>query len=365
MRIFAFGSSLTSSYWNGAATYYRGIYKNLAALGYDITFAEPDIYDRQKNRDTGVIDYAEVVVYQTPRDLERMLAYAANADLVVKHSGVGSDDEYLEGAVLQLQSAETQVAFWDVDAPATLARVEQNADDPFRHRIPKYDFIFTYGGGPPVIEHYSSLGARNCHPIYNALDPETHHPEPADPSLACDLAFVGHRLPDREKRVEQFFLRAAELAPDLKFVLGGEGWTGKSMPENVRWIGHVGTASHNRVNCSGRMVLNINRQSMADVGFSPPTRVFEAAGAGACLITDKWNGIGTFFEVGNEILVADSAEAIVEILRAIDADRARDIGRRMRARALRDHTYALRARQVDEILTLARAAQTVSIEQAS
>src|SRR4051812_27858732 len=132
MKVFVFGSSLTSSYWNGAATYYRGIYKNLASLGYEVTFAEPDIYDRQKNRDTGIIDYAEVVVYQTPRDLDRMLAYAANADLVIKHSGVGADDEYLEGAILQLQTPETQVAFWDVDAPATLARVQANPGDPFR-----------------------------------------------------------------------------------------------------------------------------------------------------------------------------------------------------------------------------------------
>ncbi|MGH9524095.1 MAG: hypothetical protein ACRD3E_16350, partial [Terriglobales bacterium] len=185
MKIFVFGSSLMSSYWNGAATYYRGIYKNLAALGYDVTFAEPDIYDRQKNRDTGTIDYAEVVVYQTPRDLERMLAYATNAELIIKHSGVGADDEYLEGAVLQLQSAETQVAYWDVDAPATLARVEDNPSDAFRACIPKYDFIFTYGGGPAVVEHYMRLGARNCHPVYNALDPETHHPEAADPALVC------------------------------------------------------------------------------------------------------------------------------------------------------------------------------------
>src|SRR5689334_4767565 len=169
MKIFVFGSSLTSSYWNGAATYYRGIYKNLAALGYDVTFAEPDIYDRQKNRDSGIIDYADVVVYQTPRDLDRMLAYAANARLVVKHSGVGAADEYLESAILQLQSPETQVAFWDVDAPATLARVEGDRTDAFRQCIPQYDFVFTYGGGQPVVDHYTRLGARNCHPIYNAL----------------------------------------------------------------------------------------------------------------------------------------------------------------------------------------------------
>lgn len=365
MRIFVFGSSLTSSYWNGAATYYRGIYKNLAALGYDVTFAEPDIYDRQKNRDTGIIDYAEVVVYQTPSDLERMLAYAANADLVIKHSGVGADDAYLEAAILQLQSNETQVAFWDVDAPATLARVEENVDDPFRPCISQYDYVFTYGGGSPIVEHYMRLGARNCHPIYNALDPETHHPVPADPTLACDLAFVGHRLPDRERRVEQFFLYAAELAPEMKFILGGEGWGGKALPQNVRWIGHVGTGDHNRVNCSARMVLNINRESMADVGFSPPTRVFEAAGSGSCLITDNWPGIETFFVIGKEILVASSAEGVVELLRSVDAEQSRAIGGKMRTRALRDHTYALRAREVDRILTEARLRQAEPIAQAS
>ena len=364
MKIFVFGSSLTSSYWNGAATYYRGIYKNLASLGYEVTFAEPDIYDRQKNRDTGIIDYAEVVVYQTPRDLERMLAYAANADLVIKHSGVGADDEYLEGAILQLQGPDTQVAFWDVDAPATLARVQEDPTDPFLRSVSQYDFVFTYGGGPPVVEHYTRIGARNCYPIYNGLDPDTHHPEPSDPALVCDLAFVGHRLPDREARVEQFFLRAAELAPELKFILGGEGWGGKRLPSNVRWIGHVGTGDHNRVNCSARMVLNINRESMASVGFSPPTRVFEAAGAGACVITDKWPGIDTFFQVGSEILVASSAEEIVGQLRAIDTDQSRIIGQKMRGCALRDHTYSLRARQVDNILTEARIAQAEPISQA-
>ncbi len=354
MKLFSFGSSLTSSYWNGAATYYRGIYKSLHALGYDITFAEPDIYGRQQRRDSGDIDYARVLVYATPRDLDRMLAEAAGADLVIKHSGVGADDELLERAVLALRSDSTQVAFWDVDAPATLARVEENPADPFRALIPEYDFIYTYGGGRPVVDHYLSLRARNCHPIYNALDRGTHYPVPPDPALACDLAFVGHRLPDRERRVEEFFLRAAELAPDLSFILGGEGWAGKELPANVRWIGHVGISDHNRVNCSARMVLNINRESMASIGFSPPTRVFEAAGAAACLITDSWPGIDHFFALRREILVASSAEGIVRWLRLLDADEAREVGDAMRSRALRDHTYDLRAREVDAILTASR-----------
>ncbi|HET9742370.1 MAG TPA: glycosyltransferase [Terriglobales bacterium] len=350
MKIFVFGSSITSSYWNGAATYYRGIYRNLALLGHEITFAEPDVYGRQQHRDPADYSYVESVVYSTPGDLPAMFSRAAGADLIIKHSGVGADDPELECAVARDIESDALRAFWDVDAPATLSRIETEHNDPFRPLIPDFDFIFTYGGGPPVIEHYLHLGARNCDPIYNALDPETHFPVSADFSLECDLVLVANRLPDREQRVEQFFLRAAELAPDLRFILGGEGWGNKRLPENVRWIGHVATGDHNRVNCSARMVLNLNRDSMASVGFSPPTRVFEAAGAGACLITDAWAGIEQFFEPGCEILVTQSAEEIVRLLRETSTADAERIGAAMRARALRDHTYAQRAVEVSRLL---------------
>jgi spore maturation protein CgeB len=279
---------------------------------------------------------------------------------VIKHSGVGAEDEELEAGVLEMKSPRTRVAFWDVDAPATLARVEADADDPLRGLIPQYDFIFTYGGGPAIVQHYRELGARNCYPIYNGLDPEHHHPEAATADLACDLAFVGHRLPDREKRVEDFFLRAAELAPEMKFILGGEGWGGKALPPNVRWIGHVPTNLHNAVNSSARMVLNINRESMANVGFSPPTRVFEAAGAGACLVTDEWPGIDNFFVPNREILVARSADQVVEHMRKHSPEDCRLIGHAMRRRACLEHTYELRVRKVDALLREARQKRTAA-----
>lgn len=350
MKIFVFGSSITSSYWNGAATYYRGIYRRLHVLGHDIIFAEPDAYGRQQNRDAGVFSFVQSVVYESPEQIPGLLARAAECDLVIKHSGVGMCDALLEANVLRCRSSRTRVAFWDVDAPATLARVEESPADPFRALIPEYDLIFTYGGGPAVVSQYLRLGAANCHPVYNALDPETHYPVAEDPALRCDLAFVGHRLPDRERRVEDFFFNAARLAPDLQFVLGGEGWAGKTIPNNVRWIGHVHTQDHNRVNCSARMVLNVNRESMAGVGFSPPTRIFEAAGAGACVITDRWSGIEDFFAPGREVLVAAGAQEIVGYLRTVSAATALGIGDNMRQRALRDHTYQLRAGQVDSIL---------------
>ena len=345
MNIFVFGSSLTSTYWNGAATYYRGMYKNLQRLGHKVTFAEPAIYDRQKHRDAE-ISYAEIRVYETPRDIPALLKEARRADVVIKHSGVGADDSRLEDEVLDCRTQKNRVIFWDVDAPATLSRLESDPWDPFRAAIREYDAIFTYGGGPPVVSHYEKFGAQACVPIYNGLDPETHHPVAADPNLSCDLAFVGHRLPDREARVEEFFLKAAHLAPQLSFVLGGEGWGGKNLPPNVRWIGHVGSERHNVVNCSARMVLNVNRESMAKVGFSPPTRVFEAAGAGACVITDAWAGVDQFFTPNSEILIANCAEEVVTHLRGRNTEQASTIGHAMMNRASRDHSYESRAQQV-------------------
>jgi spore maturation protein CgeB len=112
----------------------------------------------------------------------------------------------------------------------------------------------------------------------------------------------------------------------------------------------VSTRDHNRANCSAGLVLNINRESMVNVGFSPPTRVFEAAGAGACLITDYWAGIEEFFAPGSEILVARSGQEVASLLRSTPAANARHIGERMRQRALRDHCYVQRARQVDQLL---------------
>jgi spore maturation protein CgeB len=200
------------------------------------------------------------------------------------------------------------------------------------------------------VEAYERAGARTCVPIYNALDPITHRPVAADPAYACDLGFLGNRLPDREARVEEFFLRAAALAPDRQFLLGGSGWDDKPMPPNVRRIGHVGTAAHNAFFCSGLATLNINRESMARYGFSPPTRVFEAAGAGACLITDRWIGIELFLEPGREVLVGGNGVEVAEILNALTPERAREIATQARKHILAAHTYAHRAREVDALL---------------
>jgi spore maturation protein CgeB len=351
MRIAFFGSSILSSYWNGAATYYRGILRSLADLGYQITFYEPDAYGRQENRDFDELPWVKSVVYagDDPAGLERYLTEAREADIVVKASGVGVFDDLLEHRIANLGESRT-VIFWDVDAPATLDRVLSNKGDVFRSTIGRYDAIFTYGGGQRVVDTYRSLGARACIPIYNAVDTDTHFPVAPEAALICCLAFQGNRLPDREKRVDEFFFRPAGGAQEEAFILGGSGWGDKPKPCNVRYIGHVGTQLHNAFNSSAKFVLNVNRESMASYGFSPPTRVFEAAASAACLISDEWEGIEMFLEPEREILIARDGDQVAEFMRTISDGRAREIGQAARRRVLTEHTYTQRARQVDAVL---------------
>ena len=352
MNIAFFGSSLVSAYWNGAATYYRGIIRALAERGHFVTFYEPDAYARQQHRDMADPDWAKVVVYSADGEdgVRAALEDARDADLVVKASGVGVFDALLEAAVLDLKRPETVAIFWDVDAPATLDRVQNDPQDPFRPLIPRYDLVLTYGGGESVRDAYRALGARNCVPIYNALDPDTHYPVPADPRFAATLGFLGNRLPDREARVEEFFLQAAALSPDAAFLLGGSGWGDKTLPPNVHYAGHVYTPDHNAFNCTPRLVLNVSRESMARYGFSPATRVFEAAGAGACLVTDAWEGIELFFAPGREILVARDGDEVARLVRDLTEAQAREIGAAALVRVLAEHTYAHRVAQLEAVL---------------
>jgi spore maturation protein CgeB len=352
LKISVFGSSLVSACRNGAATYYRGLLRALAERGHQITFYEPDVYQRQKHRDIDDPGWARVVVYPATKEEDALEAVEAarDSDVVIKASGVGVFDSLLELAVLELQTSDRLVAFLDVDAPATLDRIHSNPADKFLTLIPCYDFILTYGGGEPVVRAYKAAGAKDCVAVYNALDPLTHFPTAPNPRFAGDLGFLGNRMPDREGRVEQFFIAAAAALPRRAFLLGGNGWHDKPMPANVKYLGHIYTHEHNAFNGSVSAVLNVNRGSTARYGFSPPTRVFEAAGAASCLITDQWEGIEMFLEPGREVLVARDGAEVAEQLAALSPERARAIGQAAFQRVTSEHTYAHRADLLERVL---------------
>jgi spore maturation protein CgeB len=352
LNIAFFGSSLVSSYWNNAASYYRGIVRGLHEKGHRITFYEPDAFDRQKHRDMGEPEWAKVQVYSASGTdgVMRALEKAKHADLIIKASGIGVFDELLESEVLEARRAGGVAAFWDVDVPATLERLDRNPDDTLHTLIPRYDLVFTYGGGAPVVSRYLELGAAECTAVYNALDPAAHHPVMPVARYEAHLAFLGNRLADRENRIDEFFFEAAARLPRRKFLLGGSGWADKEMPSNVRHVGHVSPSQHNAFNCTPLAVLNVGRESTARFGYSPPMRVFEKAGSGACIITDAWKELDTFFEPDREILVAKTGEDVVNHMASLDETRAKRIGRKALHRVLRDHTYTQRAQQVHDVL---------------
>jgi spore maturation protein CgeB len=357
MKIAFYGSSLVSSYWNGAATYYRGIIRDLARRGYDITFYEPDAYERQSHRDIEPPEWCRVIVYPATIDaMKDVVARAADADTVVKASGVGVfDHELLEG-VMDAARPDAMRIFWDVDAAATVSELREHPDHPLHAVLPDLDAVLTYGGGPPIVAAYESLGARACRPIYNALDPDTHYPVPPSDNINCDLAFLANRLPDRERRVEEFFLSAAEQLPGRSFLLGGAGWEDKAKPANVRYIGHVSTRDHNAFNATPLAVLNVARDSMASLGYSPAASNTRVAGAAACIVTDAWEGVELFLQPGREILVARDGKDVAALVGELTPGRAAEIGKRALARILRQHTYAHRGAEVDAFFRTLRGA---------
>jgi len=349
LHIAFFGSSLVSMFWNGAATYCRGIIRALAKRGHQVTFYEPDAQDYHLRRDMANPDWAKVVVYRgnSPQSALSAVQQARDADLIVKTSSIGVYDDLIEAAVLDLKRPGNLVLLWDFDAPATLERVAHSFSDPFRRLVRRYDLVITYGGGPAVIDGYKALGASRCVPIYNAVEPSTHFPAQSDPRFTSDLGFFGNRLPDRESRMDQFFLGAARLLPERTFLLGGSGWGERTLPDNVNYAGYIYPSSHNAFNSTPTAILSICRESLARHGYAPSTRIFEAAGAGACLISDAWDGLELFLEPGKEILVARTGAEIAQHLEDLDGHRAAAIGAAARARILAHHTYAHRVAQLE------------------
>ena len=271
---------------------------------------------------------------------------AADADIVVKASGVGVFDRRIARRRTGCARPDAMRIFWDVDAAATVSELREHPDHPLHAVLPDLDAVLTYGGGPPSSPPTISWARARADRSTTRSIPTRIVPCRRATNSNAISRFLANRLPDRERRVEEFFLSAAEQLPGRSFLLGGAGWEDKAMPANVRYIGHVSTRDHNAFNCTPLAVLNVARDSMASLGYSPATRVFEAAGAAACIVTDAWEGVELFLQPGREILVARDGKDVAALVGELTPGRAAEIGKRALARILRQHTYAHRGAEV-------------------
>lgn len=355
--IVIFGLALTSSWGNGHATTYRGLIRALATRGHDVLFLERDRPWYARNRDLPKSQYARVHLYGNVAAMKKRFERAVReADLVILGSYV--PDGIQIGAWIT-QTARGATAFYDIDTPVTLARLDRgDADYISRRLIPRFHLYLSFTGGPLLRRIEDVYGAKRARPFYCSVDPDTYYSEPCP--AKWDLGYMGTYSPDRQPPLERLMLEPARLSNAARMVVAGAQYPDHpNWPPNVSRISHLPPAEHRKFYCSQRFTLNLTRVEMRRAGYSPSVRLFEAAACGAPILSDDWPGLDTFFRPGSEILITRSPRDTLKWLHELpDAQRAA-IGANARARVLREHTAVHRAIELEshisEILRTKRA----------
>jgi len=350
MRFAFFGASLVSGYGNSAAEYCRGLLRALAERGHRVRFYEPLLPERLARRDVLDPSWAEIVRYTADGEgLEAAIEHAADADVLVKCSDVGLFDELLDAAIPQVIVPPAIAIYWDMNPARTLAQLA-DPRRPLRAQLPWYNAVLTRYGGDPAIEAWERCGARVCFPVYPGIDPESDVPAAPDPEYAAHYTLLAERADADAVQVRRGFLDVAATLPGRRFVLGGSGWDDTAMPANVDYAGHVYAAERRLYFCSAGAVCNLTPPRTAALGYAPGPSLIEAAGVGACVISDTWDGLEAFLEPEREVLIANDVMQVIEQLSALTAERAAAIGRRARGRCLAEHTYERRAIELEALL---------------
>ncbi|MFL6804789.1 MAG: glycosyltransferase [Xanthobacteraceae bacterium] len=345
LDIVIFGLSITSSWGNGHATTYRALIKALAARGHKVTFVERDVPWYREHRDLRHPGYCTVELYRSLKEVPRRFGrLVADADLVILGSYVP------DGAVLGdwlTMNARGVTAFYDIDTPVTLMKLTTNAAD-YIHAalVPRFDLYLSFTGGPTLEFVEEMYGSPRARPLYCSVDPEVHTPAAA--RAKWSLGYLGTYSADRQPKLERLLIEPARYLPTDSFaVVGPQYPAGIAWPANVERRDHLAPAAHPAFYGSQRFALNITRADMAAAGFSPSVRLFEAAACGAPVISDRWPGIETIFVPGEEILIADVPEHVVNALSELPEERRLSIAAAARKRVLSSHTSEHRAKQLE------------------
>jgi spore maturation protein CgeB len=348
MKIVILGLSITSSWGNGHATTYRGLVRELARRGHEVVFLEREVPWYADNRDLRRIRGVEVVLYRSVAELQRRhRGTVRGADAVIVGSYV--PDGIVVGKWV-LEVAEGVTAFYDIDTPVTLAKLQRgDADYISPELVPRYDLYLSFTGGPTLRRIEAELGSPRARALYCSVDPGAYYPERKP--MKWDLGYLGTYSPDRQPALEKLLLQTAQLWPEGRFVVAGAQYPPTvAWPRNVGRVEHLPPGRHRGFYNRQRFTLNVTRADMIAAGYSPSVRLFEAAACGTPIITDAWPGLESFFEPGEEVLVAPSTAEMLDVLRKMPRNLAVEIGERARSRVLARHTAAHRAAELESYL---------------
>ena len=350
MTLVFLGLSITSSWGNGHATTYRGLVRELTAQGHDVLFLERDVPWYASERDLPNPPYGRTELYGSLDELrDRFAASVRDADAVVVGSYVPEGVAVGEWVVA---TARGRTAFYDIDTPVTLAKL---ARGDFEYLTPdliaRYGTYLSFSGGPTLRKLEGEYGSPRAVPLYCSFDPALYYPEAVE--ARWDLGYMGTYSDDRQPTLDALLTAPARGMPDARFCVAGPQYpSGIAWPPNVTRIEHLPPAEHRAWYNAQRFTLNVTRDDMIRAGWSPSVRLFEAAACAVPIISDWWEGLGDFFEIGREILVARSTEEAVRILRETSETERAEIGARARARVLAAHTAAHRAAELSAALIM-------------
>jgi spore maturation protein CgeB len=351
MRIVVFGLTISSSWGNGHATLWRGLCKNLIRLGHTVTFFEQDAPYYSATRDVDEISGGKLVLFscwQDVREAARLELREADAAIVTSYCPYG-----LEATRLVLDQDRALRVFYDLDTPVTLSKLI--AGEALSYIGPEglgdFDLVLSFSGAPAVFDEFKRrLGARLIVPLYGHVDADVHRPAPPAPHYRADLSYLGTYSGDRQAALEELFIEPARRRHDLRFLIGGAQY-----PQDFPWVPsiyfvrHLPPSEHAQFFASSRLTLNVTRRAMAETGWCPSGRLFEAAACGAPLLSDIWPGLDEFFEPGEEIVLARNSRDTLAAL-AMGDDELRRMAKRARDRALGQHSSEQRARELATLL---------------
>ena len=353
MKLVVFGLSVSSSWGNGHATLWRGLIKGLHRLGHRVIFFEHDTPFYAQHRDVWEVPGGELILYPSWDVVHRQAAaHLADADVAMVTS-------YCPDAAIACDAVLSSPArvrcFYDLDTGVTLDRVRsgQQVDYIPEGGLGDFDLILSYTGGLALAQLKTCLGARHVAPLYGSVDPEVHHPSAPVERFRADLSYLGTYAADRQRAIEDLFIEPARRLPDLRFVLAGPQYPGEfPWTPNLFFIPHVPPHEHAAFYCSSRLSLSVTRGPMAEMGYCPSGRLFEAAACGVPIVSDEWDGLDYFFEPGREIIVARTTGHVMDALETSDEELAR-IARAGRERVFAAHTADRRAMELENILEAA------------